>query len=113
METVECRAAKYHMVRALKGYHLKGYRLFAEIFFIGKGYLESDGSQRFRLATRNHSIKSDNTMAELGLGEAKFGERFGVHDFQAAATIHKALGELIALDQRVDYHGIVSIWDVL
>jgi hypothetical protein len=76
METVEGVVAKYHMVRDLEGYHLEGYRLFAEILFIAEGYLESDGSQRFRFVTRNHSIESDITMVELGLSEAKFGERF-------------------------------------
>jgi hypothetical protein len=37
-------------------------------------------------------------VAELGLGEAKLGERFCIHDVQATAAIHKALGELEALD---------------
>jgi hypothetical protein len=48
-------------------------------------------------------------MVELGLGVAKFGEHFYVHDVKAPAAIHKALGELKALDQGVDHHGVVSI----
>jgi hypothetical protein len=31
------------------------------------------------LAARNHSIESDNTMAELSVGEAKLGECLRVH----------------------------------
>jgi hypothetical protein len=68
------------MVRTLKGHHIEGYGLFVEILFITAGNLESDGSQRFCLAARDRSIKSDNTMSELGLGEAKFGECFHIHD---------------------------------
>jgi hypothetical protein len=44
--------------------------LFAEIVFIVEGDLEGDGPWGFSLAVRNHSIESDNTMAELGLSEA-------------------------------------------
>jgi hypothetical protein len=76
METMEGGAAEYHMVRALKGHHLKSYGPFEEILFIAEGNLDSDVPQRFCLAARDHSIKSDSTMAELGLGEAKFGDCF-------------------------------------
>jgi hypothetical protein len=54
METVESWAAKDHVVRTLKGYHLKGYGLFEEILLIAEGNLDCDGSQRFCLAARNH-----------------------------------------------------------
>jgi hypothetical protein len=40
------------------------------------------------LVARNHSIKGDSTMAELGFGKAKFCQSFYVHDVQAAAAIH-------------------------
>jgi hypothetical protein len=70
METVEGRAAKDHVVCTLERDHLKGYGLFAVIIFIAKGDLEGDGPEGLCLAARNHSIESDNTMAELGLGEA-------------------------------------------
>jgi hypothetical protein len=52
--------------------HLKGYWLFSIIFFTTEGYLEGDGPEGLSLAARNHSIKSDGTMAELGLGKAEF-----------------------------------------
>jgi hypothetical protein len=67
---MEGRAAEDHVVCTLERDHLKGYWLFAVIIFITEGGLEGDGSEGLCLAARNHSIESDNTMAELGLGEA-------------------------------------------
>jgi hypothetical protein len=43
METVEGGAAEDHVVCTFEGNHLKGYRLFAEIFFITEGDLEGVG----------------------------------------------------------------------
>jgi hypothetical protein len=70
VDTVEGGAAEDHVVFTLERNHLKGYGLFAEIIFIAEGNLQSDGPEGLSLAARNHSIKSDSTMAELGLGEA-------------------------------------------
>jgi hypothetical protein len=58
------------------------------IFFTTKGNLECDGTEGLSLAATNHSIKSDSTLAELGLGKAKFCQSFHVHDVQAAAANH-------------------------
>jgi hypothetical protein len=70
VETVEGGAAEDHVVCTLEGDHLKGYGLFAVIIFITEGDLEGDGLEGLCLAARNHSIESDSTMVELGLGEA-------------------------------------------
>jgi hypothetical protein len=70
MKAVEGRAAEDHVVCNLERDHLKGYGLFAVIIFIAEGNLEGDGPEGLCLATRNYSIESDNTMAELGLGKA-------------------------------------------
>jgi hypothetical protein len=70
METVEGRAAKDHVVCTLERDHLEGYWLFAVIILITKGNLEGNGPEGLSLAARNHSIESDSTMAELGLGKA-------------------------------------------
>jgi hypothetical protein len=70
MKAVEGRAAEDHVVSTLEGDHLKGYGLFVVIIFIAEGDLEGDGPEGLCLAARNHSIESDCTMAELGLGEA-------------------------------------------
>jgi hypothetical protein len=113
VETVEGGAAEDHVVCTLERDHLEGYWLFTVIIFIAEGNLEGNGPKGLSLAARNHSIESDSTMAELGLGEAYLRQGFHVHDIQAAAAIHQTLGELIALDQGVNHHGIVSIWDVL
>jgi hypothetical protein len=67
---MEGRAAEDHVVCTLERDHLKGYGLFAVIIFITECDLEGDGSEGLCLAARNHSIESDSTMAELGLGEA-------------------------------------------
>jgi hypothetical protein len=67
---MESGAAEDHVVCTLEGDHLKGYGLFALIIFIAEGDLEGDGPEGLCLAARNHSIESDSTMAELGLGEA-------------------------------------------
>jgi hypothetical protein len=75
METMEGRAAEDHVVCTFERDHLKG-------------YLEGDGPEGLSLAARNHSIKSDSTMAELGLGKAEFCQSFHVHDIQATAAIH-------------------------
>jgi hypothetical protein len=88
MEAVEGRAAKDHVVCTFEWDHLKGYGLFSVILFATEGYLEGDGPEGLCLVARNHSIKSDGTMAELGLGKAKFCQSFHVHDIQAAAAIH-------------------------
>jgi hypothetical protein len=84
METVESRAAEDHMVCTFERDHLKGYVFFSIIFFTTKGYLEGDGLEGLSLVARNHSIKSDGTIAELGLGKAEFCQSFHVHDIQAA-----------------------------
>jgi hypothetical protein len=88
METVEGGAAENHVVCTFEWDHLKGYGLFSIILFVTKGYLEGDGPEGLSLAARNHSVKSDSTMAELGLGKAKFCQCLHVHDVQAAAAIH-------------------------
>jgi hypothetical protein len=98
----------YESKEALKGTTSKVMGSSRKFFSSPEATLRVMESQRFYLAARNHSIESDNTMAELGLGEAKLGECFRVHDVQATAAIHKALGELIALN-----HGVVSFRDEL
>jgi hypothetical protein len=70
METVEGRAAEDHVVCTLERDHLEGYGLFAVIIFIAEGNLEGNGPEGLSLAAMNHSIESDSTMAELGLGKA-------------------------------------------
>jgi hypothetical protein len=88
METVESRAAEDHVVCTFELDYLKGYGLFSVIFFTSEGNLECNRPEGLSLVARNHSIKSDSTMAELGLGKAKFCQSFHVHDVQAAAAIH-------------------------
>jgi hypothetical protein len=113
MEIVEGRAAEDHVVCTFERDDLKGYELFSVIFFTAEGNFEGNGPEGLSLAAWNHSIKSDSTMAELGLGKAKLCQSFHVHDVQATAAIHSTLGELIALDYRAYYHGVISIQDVL
>jgi hypothetical protein len=88
MEAVESGATEDHVVCAFEWDYLIGYRLFTVIFLTTEGNLECDGPEGLGLATRNHSIKGDCTMAELGFGKAKFCQSFYVHDIQAAAAIH-------------------------
>jgi hypothetical protein len=88
MEAVEGGAAEDHVVGAFERDDLKGYGLFSVVFFTTEGNLEGDGPEGLSLATRNHSIKGDSTMAELGFGKAKLCQGFHVHDVQAAAAIH-------------------------
>jgi hypothetical protein len=88
METVEGRAAEDHVVCTFEWDHLKGYGLFSVIFLTAEGDLEGDGPKGLSLAARNRSIKSDSTMADLGLGKAEFCRSFHVHDVQAGAAIH-------------------------
>jgi hypothetical protein len=88
MEAVEGGAAEDHVVCTFERDHLKGYWLFSVIFFTAEGNLEGDGPKGLCLAARNHSIKGDSTMAELGLGKAKFCQSFHIHDVQAAAAIY-------------------------
>jgi hypothetical protein len=88
MEAVESRATEDHVVCAFERDYLKGYRLFTVIFLTTEGNLEGDGPEGLGLATRNHPIKGDRAMAELGLGKAELRQSFHVHDVQAAAAIH-------------------------
>jgi hypothetical protein len=88
METVEGRATEDHMVCTFERDHLKGYGHFSIIFFTAEGNLEGDGPEGLSLAARNHSIKSDSTMAELGLSKAELCQSLYVHDVQATAAIH-------------------------
>jgi hypothetical protein len=87
METVEGGAAEDHVVCTFERDHLKGYGLFSVIFFTAEGNFEGDGPEGLSLVARNHYVKGDSTMAELGLGKAKFCQSFHVHDVQAAAAI--------------------------
>jgi hypothetical protein len=70
VKTVESKEAEDNVVCTLERDHLEGDGLFAVIIVIAEGDLESDGPKGLCLAARNHSIESDSTMAELGLGEA-------------------------------------------
>jgi hypothetical protein len=88
VEAVEGRATEDHVVCALEWDYLKGYRLFTVIFLATEGNLECDGPEGLGLATRNHPIKGDCAMAELGLGKAELRQSFHIHDVQAAAAIH-------------------------
>jgi hypothetical protein len=88
METVEGRAAEDYVVCTFERDHLKGYGLFSVVFFTAEGNLKGDGPEGLSLVARNHSIKSDSTMAELGLSKADLCQSLHVHDVQAAATIH-------------------------
>jgi hypothetical protein len=88
MEIVEGRAAEDHVVCTFEWDHLKGYGLFSVIFFTAEGNFEGNGPEGLSLVARNHSIESDSTMAELGLGKAELCQSLHVHDVQAAAAIH-------------------------
>jgi hypothetical protein len=88
MEAVEGGAAEDHVVGAFERDDLKGYGLFSVVFLTSEGNLEGNGPEGHSLAARNHSIKGDSTMAELGLGKAELGQSFHVHDVQTAAVIH-------------------------
>jgi hypothetical protein len=70
METVEGRAAEDHVVSAFEQDDLKGYGLFSVVFLTTEGNLEGNGPEGLSLAARNHSVKGDSAVAELGLGEA-------------------------------------------
>jgi hypothetical protein len=85
---MEGGAAENHVVCTFEWDHLKGYELFSVILFATEGYLKGDGPEGLSLAARNHSVKSDSTMVELGLGKAEFCQSFHVHDIQAVAAIH-------------------------
>jgi hypothetical protein len=80
MEAVEGGAPKDHVVSAFEWDHLEGYGLFSIVFLTTEGNLECDGPEGLSLAARNHSIKGDSTMAELGLGKAELCQSFHVHD---------------------------------
>jgi hypothetical protein len=69
METVKSGAAEDHVVYTLERDYLEGYGLFSVVILITEVNLEGDGPEGLSLAARNHFVKSDNTMAELGLGE--------------------------------------------
>jgi hypothetical protein len=88
METVEGGAAKDHMVSAFERDDLKGYGLFSVVFLTTEGNLEGNKPEGLSLAARDHSVKGDSTMAELGLGKAELCQSFHVHDVQATAAIH-------------------------
>jgi hypothetical protein len=70
VKDVEGGAAEDHVVCTLKRDHLESYGLFVVVIFIAEGNLEGDGPEGLCLAARNHSVESDSTMAELGLGKA-------------------------------------------
>jgi hypothetical protein len=48
-------------------------------------------------------------MTELSFHEIKFMHGLYVHDVESSSFIHEALRVLITVDQRVDYHDIVSL----
>jgi hypothetical protein len=88
MEAMEGGEPKDHVVSAFERDNLKGYGLFSVVFLTIEGNLEGDGPKGLGLATRNHPIKGDRAMAELGLGKAELRQGFHVHDVQAVAAIH-------------------------
>jgi hypothetical protein len=88
METMEGGAAEDHMVGTFEWDDLKGYGLFSVVFLTTESNLEGNRPEGLSLAARDHSIKGDSTMAELGLGKAELCQSFHVHDVQAAAAIH-------------------------
>jgi hypothetical protein len=60
------------VVRAFERDNLKGYGLFSVVFLTTEGNLEGDGPEGLGLVTRNHPIKGDRAMVELGLVRLSF-----------------------------------------
>jgi hypothetical protein len=88
VEAVEGGAPEDYVVSAFERDNFEGYGLFSVVFLTTEGNLECDGPEGLGLVTRNHPIKGDRAMAELGLGKAELCQSFHVHDVQAAAAIH-------------------------
>ena len=79
---------------------------------------ESDGQidlpQWHGLPTRHDAMERRSDGTEVRSVDAHLVERLGVHDVEAAASIHQYFGELLRANDRVDHERISPrMWDAL
>ena len=59
-------------------------------------------------------MKRRSGWAEVRLVDAHLVEHFGVHDAEAAASIHQYLGEPGVVDDRIDDERVLpGVWDIV
>ena len=77
---------------------------------------ESDGQidlpQWHSLPTEHDAMERRSDGAEVRSIDAHLVERFGVHDVEAAASVHQYFREPLWADDRIDYKRVPSwVWD--
>ena len=92
--------------------HLKGVGLSPIIELIPEGDGHIDLSQWLGLFSEHDAVERHSGWAEACPVDAHLVKRLGVHDVEAAASIHQHFGEPLCADDWVDHEQISSqLWD--
>ena len=93
-------------------HHIEGEGLSPVIGLIPKSDGPIDLSQRHGLFARHDAMERRSDRAEVRPVDAHLIERLGVHDVEAAASIHQYFCEPLWADDRVDDKRVPSwVWD--
>ena len=102
------------MVGSMEPDHLKGEGLRPIIGQISKGDGQIDLSKWHGLLSRHDAVERCSDWVESCLVDTHFVERLGVHDVEAAASIHQYFGESLWANDRVDHKQISPwVWDAI
>ena len=94
--------------------HLEGEGFSPIIELIPKGNGQIDLPKWHGLLPGHNVVERCSGWAKACLVDAHLIERLGVHDVEAAASIHQYLGESLWTDDRVDHKRISPrMWDAI
>ena len=100
------------MVGSMEPNHLEGEGLSPIIELIPKGNRQINLPEWHRLLPGHDAVERRSGWAEACPVDAHHVERFGVHDVEAAASVHQYFGESLWADDWVDHERISSrVWD--
>ena len=102
------------MVGSVEPDHLEGKGLYTIIGRILEGDRQINLPKWHGLLSRHDTMERCFGQSDAGSADAHGIERLGVHDVEAAASIHQYLSEPLHADDRVDHEWISSwMWDAL
>src|SRR4051812_35886067 len=102
-------ASEYDVVHALEGDHFKGHAFLAVIVNIAKSNLKRDAPKGLSLPARDYAMDHGAGPPLVVLHQVHLVQCIQVHDVDATSTVHHAFGELVAVNQGVDDHGVLVL----
>ena len=102
------------MVGSVEPNHFEGERLHPIVGRIPESDRQIDLPKWHGLLCRHDAVERRSGRSDARSVDARGIKRFGVHDVEAAASIHQYLGELLCANDRVDHEQVSPrLWDAL